>query len=478
MSRWITTFSSHAFRPQMTRLLKEAESIKLDDPAVASQADEISRLRKVASYLDQAISGIDPELVPLNFWDQIQGSISACADQIGAFNASKNASHLHNANAQLDALLGVVRPHLLAKGRLGPALQSAAKAYSSAIEAATVNLRDVATSAVQTIKDRESTSKKLLESIETNINAIHEKHDELLVDSEDYEATLTTLERHIAEVNSFHRRLTTGTEEAPSVREEIAAARELSKTAADAIEKIRQDAASTFKELTAFEARILGSLSSEGKREGGVSAELDARMQALADVELEQKRRYKALNEQIESLLPGATSAGLASAYKELKDSFAQPIQRANTLFYVSIGLIVGLSLLLSVNEIGLWYLKFVPMTDWTAIGRSLAQKLPFYAPLVWLAYYASKRRSEFQRLEQEYAHKEALAKSYESYRKQISDLGLRSDELMRDLLEKSVNAIAFNASASLDGKHGDKIPAHEVVERMLTLAKDIQKPG
>jgi hypothetical protein len=477
MSRWITTFNSHAFRPQLARLLKEADSIKLDDPAVVAQADEIARLRKVASYLDQAISGIDPELVPLSFWDQIQGSISACADQIAGFNASKNASHLHNANAQLDALLGMVRPHLLAKGRLGPALQSAAKAYSSAIEVATANLRDITASAVQTIKDRESTSKALLDSIETNIDAINEKHDELLVDSEEAEATFTTLDRHIAEINAFHRRLTTGTEEAPSVREEIAGAREVSKTAADAIEKLRQDMVSVVKELTPFESRILGSLASDGKREGGLSAELEARMRTLTDVEREQKRRYAALNEQIESLLPGATSAGLASAYKELKDSFATPIKRANTLFYVSIGLIVALSLLLSVEEIGFWYLKFVPMTDWTSIGRSLAQKIPFYAPLVWLAYYASKRRSEFQRLEQEYAHKEALAKSYESYRKQISDLGLRSDELMRDLLEKSVNAIAFNASTSLDGKHGDKIPAHEVVERMLTLAKDMQKP-
>src|SRR5690606_2016354 len=120
---------------------------------------------------------------------------------------------------------------------------------------------------------------------------------------------------------------------------------------------------------------------------------------------------------------------------------------------------------------------EFIKLTDWASVGRSVAHKLPFYAPLVWLAYYASKRRSEFQRLEQEYAHKEALAKSYDSYRKQIEDLSGDSDQLMRDLLAKAVSAIAFNASASLDGKHGDKIPMHEIIEKAVLAALNKQRP-
>lgn len=479
MSRWTTNFASHAFRVQLSRLAQEVSSINADDPTVLAHADEVGRLKKVATYLDQAISGIDPELLPLNLWDQVQASFSASADQVAGFNLTKNVGHLHNANGQLDAVLVILRPHLFAKGKLGPALQSAAKAYSTALEASSATLRETASTAVAKIKELEGTSEKLLRSVEANVDAINNKHDELLVDSSDAEATFTTLDRHIDEISAFHRRLTNGAEDAPSIREEVAASKELSKSAADAIEKMRQEVASAVKELTSFESRILGAPSADGSRDGGLSAELEGRMKVLVEVEAEQKRRYAALNDQIESLLPGATSAGLASAYKDLRESFAEPIKNANRLFYLSIALLISLSIVLSIEDVGFWHLKLVTMNDWTSIGRSLAHKLPIVAPLVWLAYYASKRRSEFQRLEQEYAHKEALAKSYESYRKQIADLGIRSDELMHGLLDKSVGAIAFNASTSLDGKHGDKIPAQDVIERMIaTVFKEAQRRG
>ena len=136
----------------------------------------------------------------------------------------------------------------------------------------------------------------------------------------------------------------------------------------------------------------------------------------------------------------------------------------------------VVLSLLVNVVSIGFWSIEFVHLTDWPSVVRLLTHKLPFYIPLVWLAYFSSKRRSEFQRLQQEYAHKEALAKSYDSYRRQIDELGSEGDELRRDLLAKSVDAIAFNASSSLDGKHGDKIPLQEAVEQAVAVAMKIAK--
>src|SRR6185312_17547490 len=107
-----------------------------------------------------------------------------------------------------------------------------------------------------------------------------------------------------------------------------------------------------------------------------------------------------------------------------MKESFGEPIKNANRLFFLSIAVLVALSLLVNVESVGLWWVKFVHLSDWASIGISVAHKLPFYVPLVWLAYFASRRRSEFQRLEQEYAHKESLAKSYDSYRQQIDELG------------------------------------------------------
>ena len=115
--------------------------------------------------------------------------------------------------------------------------------------------------------------------------------------------------------------------------------------------------------------------------------------------------------------------------------------------------------------------IRFKELGDWESVLRSLAYKLPFYGPAVWFAYYASKRRSEYQRLQQEYAHKEALAKSYDSYKKQIQELGQENNEMLVSLLNKAIDAIAHNASKTLDGKHGDKMPLQEALDRLAEIA-------
>jgi flagellar motility protein MotE (MotC chaperone) len=428
----------------------------------------------VVAYIDQAINGIDPELVPLNFWDSIRDQMSACADQLNAFASSKNIGNLQNANQNVDSILGQIRPYMLGKGRLGPALQSAAKVYSATLTDAAKALREQSAEATKSLAEAQQSSSLLAEKAKKEAEELNRKYNDLLVSSEGHEASLDVLARHMEEINSFYRRLSVGGDGSPSIKEEIAVAREGAISGKDAIDKLDASAASTIKELTIFEARILGALDKDGKRSGGLAEELNSRMRELGDVEEQQKKRYVALNEKIESLIPGATSAGLATAYKQMKDSFAQPIRRANLVFYWTIAAIVLLSIIVSVDSVGLWWIKFDQMTDWASVGRSLAHKLPFYAPLVWLAYVASKRRSEFQRLEQEYAHKESLAKSYDSYKKQIDELGGGNDQLMRDLLAKAVDAIAFNASVSLDGRHGDKIPLQEALEKAMEKVAEI----
>ncbi len=96
---------------------------------------------------------------------------------------------------------------------------------------------------------------------------------------------------------------------------------------------------------------------------------------------------------------------------------------------------------------------------------NNLLFKLPLYVPLVWLALYASKRRSENQRLEQEYAHKEALAKSYSSYKQQIKELKQEDQLLLIKLLDSAIAAMANNASDVLDKKHGDSTTSAGISE-------------
>jgi hypothetical protein len=225
------------------------------------------------------------------------------------------------------------------------------------------------------------------------------------------------------------------------------------------------------KGLASFYVKIFGATPDDDEQLGGLAGELDLRIKALDEFEDKQKKKYRALNEQIEGLLPGATSAGLASAYLEMKKSFDTPIKNMSNVFYVAIGLLVLASLVLtidniSIGEAGVFHMNFVNMKDWDGVLKSAVNKIPFYAPILWLAFYASKRRSEYQRLQQEYAHKEALAKSYDSYKQQIEQLDTKDLEMQKHFIIKAIDAIAYNASVTLDGKHGDKMPALEVIEK------------
>lgn len=113
-----------------------------------------------------------------------------------------------------------------------------------------------------------------------------------------------------------------------------------------------------------------------------------------------------------------------------------------------------------------------LPLTT-SELGKkllNLTTKIPFYAPVIWLAFVASKRRSEYQRLQQEYAHKEVLAKSYDKFKKQLEELDDVDKTLLKELIKKTTDAIAYNVSITLDGNHGDTHPIQGSLDKILSL--------
>lgn len=164
--------------------------------------------------------------------------------------------------------------------------------------------------------------------------------------------------------------------------------------------------------------------------------------------------------------MDGATNAGLASAYQKMKLSFERPIFWSTVAFVASICAIVGIS----------FHFATTPNGDTTFtidyMLTAFVSRLPFYLPLVWLAVFTSARRSEYSRLQQEYAHKEALATSYDSYKKQIEELDGDKDEIRQLLLSKAIESIAYNASETLDKKHGDKHPLQEFASTASSAVK------
>ncbi len=106
------------------------------------------------------------------------------------------------------------------------------------------------------------------------------------------------------------------------------------------------------------------------------------------------------------------------------------------------------------------------------ALIYNFLQASPIVIPAVWFAIFTSRRRNEYQRLRQEYAHKEAVTRSYQSFKQQIDKLGERQDDMLSLLLKTAIKTIDYNASHALDGVKPESTPLFEPVDKAINFAK------
>jgi hypothetical protein len=142
----------------------------------------------------------------------------------------------------------------------------------------------------------------------------------------------------------------------------------------------------------------------------------------LADLKTEYSEVFVNLKHSIESLLPGATSAGLAEAFANRKLS----ILNSQKLWKRAFAL--GLATTAAVALCVIMYPEFFKPKDISVndgqllwIVAALIPKIAVLGAPIWLAAFAAKQLAVRFRLEEDYAYKEALAKSFEGYKKQMS---------------------------------------------------------
>lgn len=468
-SRWANEFSRHPFQPIWAEIKNDLGHTDVDDQTVITSVTELARLKRVIVYLDEIISTIDPDLTPLSIWSSFQSQANACLQQIKAYTSSKNIAHILQANEHADNLLTYVRPYMVLPSEVVGALKTSAQAYASQLENHIISFRNKSDSLLSELKiDRERAATRLRglekagDKIDTlakeffdgvdGVDPIKTQIDDFLVDVAEKSKQVTDLHVHLLVDLPEKNSIQTQTQRAEA---EILARRyDMTRTLENA--QVRID------ELEGFHEKIFGKISDEkGTTAGGLELELNTRTAQLQALEIDQEKKHKALFERIESLLPGATSAGLASAYRSLKESFDKPISNYTIYFYCSLGLIALGTVVLAIDSVTIWpsNITFASIKNWDEILRGMVGKAGFFIPMIWLALFSATRRSQYERLQQEYAHKEAFASSYESYKKQLQDLKGGSEDLQRELIARAVEAIAYNASVTLSGKHHEEKP-------------------
>jgi len=475
MSRWTTAFEQHPFQDSWKRFNEKLADAKVDDLTVSTDVDELYRLKMVASYIQEIIETVDPDFVPPATWSNSQPQAQGAFEQLSAYQLDRNVARIAHANDNLDNILSYVKPYHVLPPKILRPLRASVKALKSETD---LFISDLGGESSQIIEHLRSTRIEI-ENHAAVVKEISKKvqafEDEIFVAQEGHLSTEEVIydakknaEKLKSEIESFYSQAISDPD---SLKVKLSLFETTMSHKQEAFDELHRLNIEKSEKLDDFYSKIFGSINLDGTHnDTGLEQELNARLEHLGIVESQQKVRYESLFSKIESLLPGANSAGLASAYGNLANRFGGPIETYTKVFYISLALLLLIAFLTSTESIGFYpqaFIKFVRPEDWEVALRALLYKLPYVAPLVWLAMFSSARRSQYERLQQEYSHKESLARSYESYKKELIDLDDQSQEMLKALIKKAIETIGHNASVTLDGKHSEPSPVTKIFDNL-----------
>jgi len=469
MSSYVTSFENQQFHTNWNNIKEKIESVDVDSTPVQFQED-FARFVKVFNFINNLFENLDPELIPKNLLDNLNNKASDCFTQIDATLASGNQSNLFLANTHLDQILTSLKPYSLYDDKLKRSLRAAIRAYIGEIDAHLENIPNT--------QEEYDKAVELREKIESYYNEIFTGDEETDAIKDQISTTLKRIEEEFEEIDNFHTKLLIDDEEESLSTQIENAKRSIGKDTEEAKELLTETF-SKVQELKEFYFKIFGTPNKEtGVLEGGLKQGLDTRLKelddyksnqietfeslidnetkALEEYKAKQKERIENLYKKIEEHLPGATSAGLAKAYEKRRKFYQIPIFTWNVVFVIAMLIMIYFG-----------YKNLQDVKNWEDALKHILHYTPIYLPAIWLAIYASKRRSESRALEEEYAHKEALAKSYSSYKLQIEEIGGDDKGLIGKLLDKTIDTVSDNPSKVLDRKHGDNSPVMDLAEKV-----------
>ena len=99
--------------------------------------------------------------------------------------------------------------------------------------------------------------------------------------------------------------------------------------------------------------------------------------------------------------------------------------------------------------------------------------------PLPCKGLYQAKKSNQYFRLEQEYAHKAVVSRSFEGYKSQVLELykdNPASQEMLTKLLGGSIETIAKNPAEVLDNAKSSSHPLEDIKENLSGLIDPLSK--
>ena len=442
----------------------------------AAAIAELERLVRVTETVADAIGSVQPFAELIN--PDIQNHVKSLENHLANFKraqTNQKAAQLTNLNNAATNILERVWP-FLSKSDAARSAGQAFSRYRILIETEEKKLSTISSEADEAIK--------AIRAIKADLSdyrlELLEGTDQKTSIKGDIEEKLTKIDGMLERTDAFYTRLTQGDAEAPSIENQIVQAKTSASDNSSKIAEKLTDAERKLKELDRTYAEVVGATEDDEEDHKGLKAQLEDRKTQLETIVDEFGKKFHSMVEQVEGLLPGATSAGLATAYSQLRSTAETRAWRYSAAFFSLVAILTVTAAATVTQSFSIlppsW--EAVTFSDTAEYFTKLLFKLPVVIPVLWAALTVSKRRSEMHRLAEEYAHKEALAKSYEGFKKQIIELESDDKGLMTELLAAMLSAVSLNAAETLEGKHGEKMPVQEVIEETVKSAAKQMTPS
>lgn len=503
MSRWTDEFKNFCENKtdgwaQLETLISELKNVSGDDPFASS----LMRLSKVFLQMDGIIKSLDGDLFPSQSYDTLKKNTVSLINTLNQFKTNRTEQNINGANVLIDNILLCLMPYEKISKRSITANMQNVKKYNDQVttilDDAISKSGDLEVKMNTLIKEineknikiteffnqlftdndeRQSIKQKidnLLVYITTQKNNINGFHDLIFRDVDNKKSLKSELEEFKSKFNNIIEELDNKISEEEDVIENNNEYIENTKLKLNSeIKNIIDDSKETVSKLTDFYDKIFGVPQEDGSLSGGLEQEIEINKKKLIDLRTTQesefsealkkrKSEYENLKTNIEKLLPGATSAGLASAFSTAKEAYKDKIRLFTRVFYVSVLFLLGFGCLWLWNIIGVNSEQSQSILATATTGQlinSLIVKLPIIISLIWLATFSAKRRNEYTRLQEEYEHKWALTSSYLGFKQQIDEMQTDDDTLTKLLLKTAIETIGFNPSVTLSSKHDEKAP-------------------
>ncbi len=276
---------------------------------------------------------------------------------------------------------------------------------------------------------------------------------------------------------NLDRELTAATKQATDAEGQKTRAQSAADSATELLTQVR-----TTKATADTDAEAIAAIRDTAEESTAITKDLAAKAETIETRITEYEAQLDDLKAQcakqlktIESLLPGAASAGLAHNFDKRRQTFLAPQRKWENIFLWSMVSLVGLAAISLLER----YFSNSTVT-WDAALLYWIFRIPVAGGLIYMAIHASHEAALAKRLEEDYGYKAAIASSFMGFHKQMSEVGdaATSNAPLAKLCDDTLATIASPPGRIYDKHKLTASPAKEMAGAAKEFSQVIERAG